>query len=282
MSEYLTVTCRLPADAEERLAQALERWPVLGCQVEDAGAEVDVTIYLDDAEARALGRISDGLRALGGEDLASASFAEQDWLAKYRSRVAPIAVGSRFWFDPHPATPTPPPAGRIHLFVEPRQAFGTGSHESTQLVLLLLERIPVAGAAVLDVGAGSGILSLAVCALGAASAIGFDIDLDAVFVARQTVAAQRGRLPVALFAGSAPALRPRRRFDLVLANLIPAQLEPLLPQIRKVLRESGTLVVSGLMADQRAAVEAELGRYSLRVAEALEAGEWVALRCSRT
>lgn len=280
MSEYLTVTCRLPADAEERLAQALERWPVLGCQVEEAGVDIDVTVYLNGAAERALGRVCEGLRALGGDDLATASFADQDWLAGYRSRVAPVAVGGKFWFDPHPGAPTPAPDGRIHLFVEPRQAFGTGSHESTQLVLMLLERIDVAGATVLDVGVGSGILSMAVCALGAASAVGFDIDLDAVFVARQTVATQRRALPVLLFAGSTPALRPRRRFDLVLANLIPAELEPLLPQIRTVMRSRATLVVSGLMADQRTAIEAELGRYSLRVVDALGAGEWVALRCT--
>jgi ribosomal protein L11 methyltransferase len=188
-------------------------------------------------------------------------------------------VGTRFWFDPHPATPTSPPDGRIHLFVEPRQAFGTGSHESTQLVLLLLERIPVAGTAVLDVGTGSGILSLAARSLGAASAVGFDNDLDAVCVARQTVAAQRQELGVALFAGSTTAVRAGKRFDLILANLIPAQLEPLLSQLCAVMRDHGTLVISGLMVDQRTALEAELGRFGLRVEEALEAGEWIALRC---
>ncbi len=279
MSEYLTVTCRLPADAEERLAQALEGWPVLGCQVEDAGAAVEVTVFLDVSQAQAVSRVTEGLRALGGEDLASTAFAGEDWLERYRLRVTPIPVGRSFWFDPHPEAPTPPPDGRIHLFVEPRQAFGTGSHESTQLVLLVLERVPLAGATVLDVGTGSGILCLAAAALGAAVAVGFDIDLDAVFVARQTAAAQGRRLPVRFFAGSTPALRAREAFDVVLANLIPAQLEPLLPQLRRVMREGATVVVSGLMVDQRAAVEAELGRHALRVEEGIEAGEWAALRC---
>jgi len=279
VSDYLTVTCRLPADAEERLAQALEAWPVLGCQVEDAGSQVDVTVYLDAGEARAVGRVTEGLRALGGEDVAAASFAGEDWLARYRLHVTPIPVGTKFWFDPHPAAPTPPPDGRIHLFVEPRQAFGTGSHESTQLVLVFLERMELVGATVLDVGTGSGILCLAATSLGAASAVGFDIDLDAVFVARQTAAAQVSALPVRFFAGSAPALRSRPYFDVVLANLLPSQLEPLLPQVRRAMREGGTLVVSGLMADQRTAVEAELGRFALQVDEAIQAGEWVALRC---
>ena len=279
MSDYLTVTCRLPADAEERLAQALEQWPVLGCQVEDAGREVDVTVFLEEGEGRNLARVREGLRALGGRDLFVGSFADQDWLARYRLDVSPIAVGRRFWFDPHPTAPTPPPEGRLHLFVEPRQAFGTGSHESTQLVLLFLEEMPLAGLEVLDVGTGSGILCLAATALGAASAVGFDIDLDAVIVARQTVAVQRQILPVHLFAGSVPALRAERRFDLVLANLIPTQLEPLLPRIRRVMRDDATLIVSGLMVDQRAALSAELERFALRVEETREVGEWAAFRC---
>ncbi len=279
MSHYLTVTCRLPADAEERLAQALERWPVLGCQVEDAGSDVDVTVFLEEGENRVLARVREDLRALGGRDLSVGSFADQDWLLRYRLEVSPIAVGQRFWFDPHPAAPTPPPPGRLHLFVEPRQAFGTGSHESTQLVLLLLEEMAVAGRRVLDVGTGSGILCLAATALGAASAVGFDIDLDAVIVARQTVAVQRQALPVLLFAGSVAALRGRRRFDLVLANLIPAQLEPLLPAIRRVMRDDATLIVSGLMVDQCQALAAELERFHLRVEETRELGEWAAFRC---
>ncbi len=279
MADYLTVTCRLPASAEEHLAQALERWPVLGCQVEDAGGEVDVTVFLDERRAVDVPRVCEGLRALGASELDTGRFAEQDWLSGYRHTLAARAVGTRFWVDPHPQQPTAAPDGRVHLVVEPRQAFGSGSHESTQLVMLLLEEIDVTGRRVLDVGTGSGILALAARGLGAAWVAGFDIDLEAMFVARQTVAEQPRQLEVALFAGSTAALRGDPRFDLILANLLPVQVEPLLGFLRSLVSTGGELLVSGLMVDQRAAVEAELTAAGFEVVAAHELGEWAGLIC---
>jgi ribosomal protein L11 methyltransferase len=277
---YLTVTCRLPASAEEQLASAMERWPILGCQVEDAGPALDVTVFIESRQGDAVPEVCEGLRALGATGLGTGHFAEQDWLAEYRRHARPRPIGTLFWVDPDPSEPTPPPDQRVHLTVEPRQAFGSGSHESTQLVLLMLEELPVAGRRVLDVGTGSGILALAGRALGASSVVGFDIDLEAVFIACQTVATQPQRLPVSLFVGSTPALRPRASFDLVLANMIPAEAGPLLTDLTRLMAPAGYLVLSGLMADQRAAVEAELAERGFVVRSVRELQEWVALACT--
>jgi ribosomal protein L11 methyltransferase len=277
---YLTVTCRLPASAEEQLASAMERWPILGCQVEDAGPALDVTVFIESRQGDAVPEVCEGLRALGATGLGTGHFAEQDWLAEYRRHARPRPIGTLFWVDPDPSEPTPPPDQRVHLTVEPRQAFGSGSHESTQLVLLMLEELPVAGRRVLDVGTGSGILALAGRALGASSVIGFDIDLEAVFIACQTVATQPQHLPVSLFVGSTPALRPRASFDLVLANMIPAEAGPLLTDLTRLMAPAGYLVLSGLMADQRAAVEAELAERGFVVRSVRELQEWVALACT--
>jgi ribosomal protein L11 methyltransferase len=277
---YLTVTCRLPASAEEQLASALERWPVLGCQVENAGPEVDVTVFIEARQVGAVPGVCEGLLVLGARELGTGHFAEQDWLAEYRRYAQPRAIGSLFWIDPHPHAPTPPAEERVHLIVEPRRAFGSGSHESTQLVLLLLEDLPVAGQRVLDVGTGSGILALAARALGASRVIGFDIDMEAVCIAHQTVVAQPQRLPVSLFAGSTSAVRPRALFDLVLANMIPLEVGPVLADLKHLLAPGGFLVLSGLMADQRTAVEAELADCSLAVRKTRERQEWVALACT--
>ena len=279
-TSYLTVTCRLPAGAEEQLASALERWPVLGCQVESAGRDVDVTVFIEDRQAGAVPGVCEDLLALGAKELGTGHFAEQDWLAEYRRYVQPKAIGSLFWVDPHPHTPTPPTEERVHLIVEPRQAFGSGSHESTQIVFLLLEDLPVAGQRVLDVGTGSGILALAARALGASWVVAFDIDVDAVCIAHQTVAAQPQRLPVSLFAGSTSAVRRRGMFDIVLANLIPLEAGPLLADLKELLAPGGFMVLSGLMADQRTSFEAELTGCGLAVRETRELQEWVALGCA--
>lgn len=279
MADYLTVTCRLPAAAEEQLAQAMEHWPVLGCQVEDAGADVAVTVFLDERRGHDVGVVRKALLSLGAREVDTGRFAEQDWLSGYREAQSPRPIGARFWVDPHPDAPTPPPAGRIHLVVEPRQAFGSGSHESTQLVLLMLENVAVAGRRVLDVGTGSGILALAARALGARRVVGFDNDLEAMFVAHQIVGQQPRPLEVVLFAGTAAPLRSGPHFDLILANLLPAQVEPMLAALRSLLAPGGEILVSGLMLDQREAVEAELADCGFEVVGGQELGEWAGLVC---
>lgn len=280
MSEYLMVTCELPPSLEGGLTEAMASWPVLGCQVEDVGPDtLFVTVYVKRTEASSLARIAGELTALGAKEVDTGSLPDADWLAEYRRIVTPRAVGRRFWIDPHPTMPTPAPEGRIHLLVEPRRAFGTGSHESTALVLQFLEQMTLARRSVLDVGTGSSILALAAAALGATPVVGFDVDLEAVFVARQTVRDHHGSYHVALFAGTVAALGAAARYDVVLANLLPAQLEPILTDLRGVLAVGGELVVSGLLAGQRTATEAELARVGLDVVGALEMGEWVALRC---
>lgn len=280
MNEYLLLTCQLPASQEGPLAEALASWPVLGCQVEDVGPDrLLVTVYVAPDNTSALGGLTRDLAALGASELESGSLVETDWLAEYRRVVTPRAIGRRFWIDPHPASPTPAPERRIHLLVEPRQAFGSGSHESTALALRCLEQMPLAGQSVLDVGTGSSILALAAAALGAAPVVAFDIDLAAVFVARQTVAQQPARYRVALYAGSVEALAAAARFDVILANLLPAQLVPILPELELLLAEDGELVVSGLLVGQRAAMESELNRVGFVAVGALAMGEWVAMRC---
>ena len=281
MRSYLTLCCRLPSDREEALTQVLESWPVLGCQVEDARPDILVTVFMDASHADDFQRISGELLLLGAREMVSGPFADRDWLAEYREHVRPVAIGERFWIDPNPAAPTPPPGDAITssssraapsapALTSPRDLSWRSSSSST-----------VRGARVLDVGCGSGILALAACALGAASAVGFDIDSEAVFVARQTVRCQPAAQPVLLYAGSVASLAYRARFDLILANLIPAEFSPFLAELAALLTPDGTLVLSGLMVDQRLVVESELAAVGLAVQGHLDQEEWVALLCRR-
>lgn len=279
MNEYLTVTCRLPAAGEPRLTEAMERWPVLGCQVEDAGEDVLVTIYLSGADGAAIPAVAEGLQALGASAVDSASFSDRDWLAEYRRSLAAWPLGERLWIDPRPDAATPAPSGRVSLVIEPRQAFGTGSHESTRLILLILQELSLAGKDVLDIGTGSGILALASLALGARSASGFDIDLEAVFCARQIVAQQPEPRPVRLWAGPLDSVAAGRRFDLLLANLLPHEFLPMAGTAANLVAFGGLVVLSGLLVDQECAVVAELAAAGLHPAASRRLGEWVALIC---
>lgn len=282
MRSFLVLTCRLPAENEDRLTQLLEGMPVLGCQVEDARPDVIVSIFLDSDHEDALAALGGELLLLDAREMVTGPFADRDWLEEYRRHAKPTAVGERLWLDPNPAAPTPPPDARLHLLIEPRRAFGTGSHESTRLVLEVLDTLDLEGLRVLDVGCGSGILALAACGLGAARAVGFDIDVEAIFVARQTVAVQPRPLPVRIFAGSVEAIAGTTEFDLILANLIPVEFTPFLADLAGLLAQPGKLVLSGLMADQRRVVEGDLRDCGLRVERAFELEEWVALQCIPT
>jgi ribosomal protein L11 methyltransferase len=207
--------------------------------------------------------------------------AAEDWLAGYRSLAQPMAIGDRLWVDPREpdAPPVAVPPGRIALRIPARTAFGTGSHASTRLVLLLLERLPLAGATVLDVGTGSGILSLAAVALGARRAVGLDLDLAAALLAGQHARLNRGLVDpaaVAFWAGGVETLVPSAGFDLVLANALPHELREGATRLAGALAPAGRLVVSGVPAVDAAVALAGWESLGLRRAAELTEEEWVA------
>ncbi|MEJ2190012.1 MAG: 50S ribosomal protein L11 methyltransferase [Acidobacteriota bacterium] len=203
-TDYLSVRCSLPASMEDALPLLIGQWPVLGTQIGDSdGGKISATVFLDAIHSDAAESLGAILGELGGEEIVIQSVAAEDWLAGYRRCSRPFPVGDLWWIDPHPESPTRPPRGRQGLVIEPRMAFGSGSHESTKLVLEALETLDLAGADVLDVGTGSGVLAVAAEKLGARTVVALDIDADAVFVARQTAGqqvppsmAQHGRHPV--------------------------------------------------------------------------------------
>lgn len=277
--EFLTLTFLLPRHKEEGLPELLNPWPILGCEVRDASSNVEVTVFLRSAARDVLPQMKGLLESFGARDLTEGSQPEVDWIGEYRHQARPFQVGNRFWIDPHPSSPTPPPGQCIHLLIEPRQAFGTGSHESTQLMLLLLEERPPVGARVLDVGTGSGVLALAAKALGARWVLGFDVDADAVFVACET-ARLHPQWDVRLYAGPSRALAAKPVFDLILANMLVEQFVPLLPRLRRLVREDGELFLSGLLLSQREAVAEELAAAGFTVKGQKQLGEWVAVVAS--
>jgi ribosomal protein L11 methyltransferase len=151
-----------------------------------------------------------------------------------------ILVGERFFVSP-PWIAGPLPPGRVHLAIDTSLAFGTGRHESTQLALEALETYLTPGATVVDVGCGSGILSLAAALLGAGRVISCDLDPHAV-------ASTRARLPSPVFQGSADALRSASA-DLVLANITPRVLDALAYDLNRITKPDGLLVLAGFLRD---------------------------------
>jgi len=177
-----------------------------------------------------------------------------DWVGVSREPWRPVPVGSRFFLVPE-WLDVQAPEGRLRIPVNPVLACGSGSHEATQLCLEALERYLAPGMTVLDVGAGSGILSLAASLLNADRVIACDIDPEAIAIARQRVESN----DVAFFVGSVDAVASGSA-DLAVANISPEACVALLPDLMRCLRPRGVALLSGFETHRRPAIEPSLLR----------------------
>jgi len=235
----------------------------------------------DDADGRAqLERYTRGL----GWEYTVTSLSDDDWAYSWQKYYKPLTVGGRLYVVPEWERGGPVPEGRTPVYLNPGLTFGTGSHASTQLCLEGVEAHTAPGASVLDLGCGSGILSIAALCLGAGSALGVDVDPKAVDVAYENAALNGiGRDRYTLWAGnvlSDPALLSelsRRRWNLVLANIVADVIIPLSEKIPGLLAGDGVFLCSGIIDARAGEVEAALKRNGLTVTRRREKNGWAAL-----
>jgi ribosomal protein L11 methyltransferase len=258
------------ADAAlEELVQArLFLTPSKGNFTTERGGTTTVSAYFESVQERdAAAEQLAGLNV----DLSRKERNRIDWLERYQQSLRGIPIGKRFVVAPDAAL-IHQDRGRLPLIIPQQQAFGTGSHESTALAIELLESIDLRGARGLDIGSGSGILALAMLALGARKAIAFDVDPDAYRPLRENRV--RNRVPadrMPFFIGELTSLR-EAAFDVIAINILPEVIIPMLPQV--VAHLAGTLIVSGILTFHRADVIFESERRGLRLEGQLGKGEW--------
>ena len=225
-------------------------------------------------------------RWLEGIDLpyTAASLGENDWAHSWQKYYKPMAVGERLYIVPEWEREEPVPAGKVPLYLNPGLTFGTGNHASTQLCLAGLEAYTVPGQPVLDLGCGSGILSIAALALGASEAAAVDIDPKAVDVAYENAALNGvGRDRYTVLAGdvlSDQDLVSRLgtgKYALVLANIVADVIIPLSAKAGDFLTEDGVFLCSGIIDTRADEVQAALEKNGLHVFERREQNGWVAL-----
>jgi ribosomal protein L11 methyltransferase len=234
-----------------------------GCEErEESEGRLTFLLYAPAARADAVWRAAREAAGAEAEVAAPRALAAVDWSQAWKAELVPIAISPRLAVRPSCAE-FEPAAGQQVLVVDPGQAFGTGAHESTRLALeWVAERAPALapGARVLDVGTGSGVLALAALALAPARAFAFDLDPLAAPEAR--INAQRNGLGarLALWTGGLGCLAPGARFELVVANLLWRELEPLWETLAACTSPGGELVVSGQLVEEGERVIASAGR----------------------
>ena len=202
---------------------------------------------------------------------------QKDWNAEWARRVEPIRVG-RFVIRPswHAVALQ---ADDLELVIDPKQAFGTGHHATTQLLLEWLPELIGPRDRVLDVGTGSGILAMAALKLGASCALGLDNDAVAVDCARDYACANGfdDRLQLDVLAATDETASAAFAPTLVLANLDRQTLLTAAQALSRHAARGARLLLSGLLADQRTEIEEIYGRNGAYLIRSRERDGWLAL-----
>ena len=301
---WIELAVRADLEAVEAVSEILSRFAPGGTSVEPGfelvdeglGARIDpnepaiVRAYLpgrDRTVARravrlareALGHLQAfDLRPIG--ELEVSVVHEADWAQAWKRHFPVLRIGRRLVIRPtwrrHRRRPED-----VVLALDPGMAFGTGLHPTTRLCLAGIERWSgdglVAGARLLDVGCGSGILMIAAGLFGAAELVG--LDTDPIAVESSSANARRNRVRVDVRSGSLPSRQGP--FDLVAANLIASLLVALAPGLAAELRPGGRLLASGIFIDREEEVRVALEATGLRLLDRTTEGEWVALELER-
>jgi len=235
-----------------------------------------------DADGEALRqKLAERLLELGEEhEPELRSVADEDWSASWKAGWVPVRLSPRLWAVPSWLDAPPLAPGEVALSIDPGMAFGTGTHATTAGCMALADRwlASRAGATVLDVGTGTGLLAFGALALGASRALGVDPDPAAVEASVANAAANGlgDRFEARL--GSTDAAPGR--WDLVFANLLAPLLERLAAELAAAVAPGGALLVSGLLERQGPSVLAAFAAQGLVEAERVADGGWLALRLS--
>ena len=223
------------------------------------------------------GRAADAIRNLVPDlDIEAVDLPDDDWAARSQRSLRAVHAG-RFIIAPPWDLPHEPLDATV-IVIEPSMGFGTGHHPTTRMCLRLLSDIDVSDRTVLDLGTGSGVLSMAAALSGARRVVGIDVDHDAIDSAEAS--ARLNTLPDTItFQVSDFRTAPPPPADLVLANLTGGMLTSSAPAITALIRDGGSLIASGFDDSELDGVLSAFS--SLAEGQRLSEDGWIALRLSR-
>ena len=247
-----------------------------------------IKLYLEDTDTAGLSRLEqlveklksgDPAHKLGSLKMAVAPLPDTDWEESWKDNYPPQEIGDRLIVLPYWLTDVE--TDRLPVILDPGLTFGTGAHPSTQMVIQAMEQRVKPGCSCIDLGSGSGILSIAALRLGASSSIGVDIDPKAEDIARQN-AAYNGFAAPEFTALTGNVLSDKklmetllqRRYDVVLVNIVADVIISLAPVLPRLMDERSTLILSGILDARLCDVCNALTQAGLTVTETYSKEDW--------
>jgi ribosomal protein L11 methyltransferase len=286
MKRWLVVELHLPREFGEAVSNFLIEQGATGIEELEGDIKWDRlrTYFQQDGKEkgvlRALRRYLNSLKKIRPEmprpQVKTATFPEQDWGENWKRFFKPVQVTSRLVVKP-PWSRIRLKRGQIPIDIAPGMAFGTGTHATTILCIRALEEeLHSGGLSVLDVGTGSGILSIVAAKSGAKEVWGIDIDGVAVENARENVEKNHVSEIVKIRKGSIGSLR--RKFDVIAANIDLKSLGRLRKPLVSRLKNQGFLILSGILEEEKERIRRYyLETGLLRSIKTAQKGEWVCL-----
>ncbi len=299
---WLEVSLRVDGELAEAVAEVLARFALNGVVIESDSIRPDpegegtpvgpVRVYaylpVDTALEDTRQRLEEALWHLGQIQTLPTpvyqTIENQDWMAAWKQHYNPIRVGQRLLILPPWLEPDAPQ--RRVVRIDPGMAFGTGTHPTTQLCLELIETYVQPGEMLIDVGGGSGILSIAGILLGASRALAVDVDPTACRIGRENAALNQVADRIEIGLGSVAEIRQGQfsmnNAPLVIVNILaPIILHLFADGLRDLVTPGGVLLLSGILLEQLPEILQAAGQQGLQVLERRQMGDWVALAFRR-
>ena len=246
-----------------------------------------IKLYLEDTDQQSLARLQ-ALAQNKGLSLAVQAMAQTNWEESWKDNYPAVEVGENlvvlpYWLESEDH------GGRLPIILDPGLTFGTGAHPSTQMVLQAMENLVKPGFVCLDLGSGSGILSIAALRLGAKSAIGVDIDPKAEDIARENAGYNGFAAPeFTALTGNVTTDKPlmdhlsQGQYDVVLVNIVADVIISLSPVLPRFLSENSTLICSGILDVRLPDVLEAVAKAGLTVTAVYEKEDWRCITAKRS
>ena len=267
---------------DQDLQEKMEGLSQIRLYLEDNAQAMETVRHLQ--EELALLRRQNPGRDLGTLEIRISNLQDEDWENSWKQYYQPIPIGNHLMVVPQWLDPSQDPA-RLPIRLDPGMIFGTGAHASTQMCMMALEETIHGGEAVLDLGSGSGILSITALALGAASAIGVDIDPKAEDIARENAAFNgiySDRFTAVtgdVIADQVMMERLAGSYDVVLANIVADVIIPLSPIVPQFLKPEGVFICSGILDRRLEEVRQALHKAGLSEVAVHTMEDWCQITC---